>query len=277
MALRFAPHIGLNSMDDGMFMHHAGNDPVDQINFIAGQGFAGVEDNFFKMRPLAEQKEIAAALEKHGLEMGAMVFNMNFEIPTLVSQSIEAKDAMKIEINTAIEAAKINNAKTLTTLSGITDQSLPAELQTLNMVDNLRWIGDEMGKHGLTLGVEAITKRIWAGVFLNSTRKALQIVKAVNHPHVKLIFDVFQAQVEDGDILRGLDESWQEIVLIQLADAPDRNEPGSGELNFKNILQRIHVKGFTGLVEMEHGHSRPGIDGEKHTLKVWQDLQDQIQ
>lgn len=272
MALRFVPHIGLNSPEDGMFIHHAGNNPVDQIHFIAEQGFAGVEDNFFKTRPLKEQKKIAVALEKHGLEMGAMVFNMNFDIPTLVSQTKEAKDAIQHEIQTAVEAARINNAKTLTALSGITDPSLPDELQTLNMVENLRWIADVMGKHDLTLGVEAITKRNWPGVFLNSTRNALQIVKAVNHPHVKLIFDVFQAQVEDGDILRGLDESWDEIALIQLADAPTRTEPGSGELNFVTILQKIHDKGFIGLVEMEHGHSKPGIAGEKHTLKVWKDL-----
>ncbi|NET40271.1 MAG: TIM barrel protein, partial [Cyanothece sp. SIO1E1] len=216
------------------------------------------------------------AIEKHSLRMGAMVFNMNFESPTLVANTEESRTILKDELNTALEAAKRANATVMTTLSGISDPRLPEEIQTINMIENLRWLGDEVAKHNLTLGVEAITARNWPGVFLKSTRKALQLVTAVDHPHVRLIFDVFQAQVEDGDLLRGLEEAWEKIAMIQLADAPHRTEPGSGEINFQNLLQLIHDKGFDGLVELEHAHSIDGLAGEKNSLEIWKELDRRI-
>ena len=59
----------------------------------------------------------------------------------------------------------------------------------------------------------------------------------------------------DGDILPNLDAVWDEVALIQLADNPGRFEPGSGELNFGNILRAIKKRGYAGLVELEHGWS----------------------
>ena len=75
--LRYAPHIGLTSPDTPLFRHTAASaDPVEQIRFVAGQGFAGIEDNFLKLRPTAEQGRIGVALAQAGLEMGCFVNNV---------------------------------------------------------------------------------------------------------------------------------------------------------------------------------------------------------
>jgi hydroxypyruvate isomerase len=270
---QLAPHIGLNAPDDFMFPHLAGKNAVDQIAFAAEQGFGGIEDNFFKLREIDEQKAIAKALEKHDMQLGASVFNLHsWATASFVTPIAEAREMLKQDIATSIEASKLNGAKVLTTLSGPGFPALPDAIQVMNIVDNLRWLGDEMAKHNLTLGLEAITSRGWPTIFLNSPRQALQIVKAVNHPNVKLIYDIFHVQVEDGDVLRGIDEAWDQIALIQMADVPTRTEPGSGELNFANILKKIDEKGYTGLIEMEHGHSKDGVEGEKHSLDVWNTL-----
>lgn len=56
--LNYAPHLGLTRPDEGMFREHAGSDPIDQIKFIAAQGFTAIEDNFLKMRPVQVQEQI---------------------------------------------------------------------------------------------------------------------------------------------------------------------------------------------------------------------------
>jgi hydroxypyruvate isomerase len=75
--MRYAPHLGLTSPDTPLFRHMVGSaDPVEQIRFSADQGFAGIEDNFLKLRPAAEQERMGAALARAGLEMGCFVNNV---------------------------------------------------------------------------------------------------------------------------------------------------------------------------------------------------------
>jgi hydroxypyruvate isomerase len=94
----------------------------------------------------------------------------------------------------------------------------------------------------------------------------------MNSPAVKLIFDTFQAQMEGGNILEHIDRTWDEIVCFQIADVPGRVEPTRGEMNYKAIVQHIHTKGFTGLIEMEHTLSNPGLAGEQAVLEIYDEL-----
>ena len=89
--MKFAPHIGLSSPEDFMFPASAGSNPIDQIEFIADQGFSGIEDNFLKLRPVEVQEKIGRELAKHNIEMGCFVNNLIFDRPTFVSDSTEAK------------------------------------------------------------------------------------------------------------------------------------------------------------------------------------------
>ncbi len=56
---------------------------------------------------------------------------------------------------------------------------------------------------------------------------------------------------------------------FQQGDNPGRKEPTSGEMNCRNIFGHIHGKGYTGVLGMEHGLSRPGIEGEKALLEAY--------
>src|SRR3546814_13468455 len=74
--LRYAPNLGLNSTDTPLFRHLVGSlDTIDHIAFAYEQGFAGIEDNFIKLRPEADQRRIGLELERRGLEMGCFVRN----------------------------------------------------------------------------------------------------------------------------------------------------------------------------------------------------------
>ncbi|MBE9170135.1 hypothetical protein IQ238_22295 [Pleurocapsales cyanobacterium LEGE 06147] len=89
--LNYAPHIGLNSPEEMLFLEHAGIDPADQVKFIAERGFAGIEDNFLKLRPVEVQEKMGRELERHGLQMGCFVNNLIFDRPTFVSDAPEAR------------------------------------------------------------------------------------------------------------------------------------------------------------------------------------------
>ena len=95
-------------------------------------------------------------------------------------------------------------------------------------------------------------------------------MKAVNSPAVKLVFDTFQVQMETGNIIENIDRVWDEIALFQIADAPKRTEPSSGEMNYQAILKHIKSKGYEGLIEMEHSVSQPGKAGEEKVLKIYE-------
>lgn len=270
--LNFAPHIGLNSPDDGMFVAHAGSDPIDQIKFIADHGFAGIEDNFLKLRTVEVQEKIGRELERHHMKMGCFVNNLILDRPSFVSDAPEVREVLRQQIQDTIDTAKRVNGKYVTTLSGPLDPRLDRDFQTVNMIENLKYCAELAESAGLILGVEAITDKLWANTFLTLVPHAYLIVKAVNSPAVKLIFDVFHLQLHGGSILDTMDQVWDEVACIQIADVPGRTEPTSGELNFPAILKRIHTKGYTGLIEMEHRLSQPGRDGEQAVLDLYDKL-----
>lgn len=270
--LNYAPHIGLNAPDDGLFVAHAGKDPLDQIKFIADQGFAGIEDNFLKLRPIDVQEKIGRELERHGMQMGCFLNNLILDRPTFVSNSPEAREVLREQLRETIEVAKRVNGKYVTTLSGLLDPKLERDYQTLNMVENLKYCAELAEPAGVVLGVEAITGKWWTGTFLTSISHAYLIVKAVNSPAVKLIFDTFHIQMEQGNILDTLARVWDEIACFQIADVPGRTEPTSGEINYSTILKHIYSKGYTGLIEMEHRLSQPGGNGEQTVLEIYDAL-----
>jgi hydroxypyruvate isomerase len=270
--LNYAPHIGLNSPEEVLFLEHAGRDPIDQIKFIADQGFAGIEDNFLKLRSVEVQEKIGQELERHGLQMGCFVNNLIFDRPTFVSDAPEAREAILQQLQQTIETAKRVNGKVVTTVSGLLDPRIERDYQTANMIENLKYSAELAEAAGITLGIEAITGKWWHGTFLTTISHAYLIVKAVNSPAVKLIFDTFQAQMEGGNIIEQIDRTWDEIVCFQIADVPGRVEPTRGEMNYKEILKHIHAKGFTGLVEMEHTLLTPGLASEQAVLGIYDAL-----
>ena len=268
--MKFSPHIGLSSPEDFMFPASAGNDPIDQIKFIAEQGFSGIEDNFLKLRPVNIQEKIGQELAKHDLEMGCFVNNLIFDRPTFVSDSKEAREVLLQQLKETIEVAKRVNGKYVTTLSGVLDPSLERDYQTANMIENLKYCAELAESAGITLGLEPLTGKWWQGTFVTTIPHAYLIVKAVNSPAVKLIFDTFQTQMETGNIIENIDRVWDEIALFQIADAPKRTEPNSGEMNYANILKHIKSKGYTGLIEMEHSVSQPGKAGEEKVIEIYE-------
>ncbi len=78
-------------------------------------------------------------------------------------------------------------------------------------------------------------------------------------------------QRTEGHIINNIDKTWNEIAYFQIGDNPGRNEPTTGEMNYKNIFKHIYNKGFRGVMGMEHGNSKPGKEGELALIKAYRE------
>jgi len=267
--MRYAPHIGLMAPDAPLFLHSAGSsDPIDQIAHVASLGFAGIEDNFLKIRPPEMQERIGGALARHGMEMGCFVNNpMHWNKPLWGIASEVARDQLDRDLDESIAAAGRCGGKFATVVSA-READPPVAYQHAIMIENLRRLAPRAEAAGLVLALETVNERRWPNMLLHHIPDAYAIVKAVGSPAVKLIFDIGHIAPMDGEVLANLEATWDAIAVIQVADTPGRLELGSGELNWVNIFRFIRNRGYTGLIELEHVNSRSGADGEHHMLDM---------
>jgi len=87
--------------------------------------------------------------------------------------------------------------------------------------------------------------------FLTSAAEAIQIVRAVNHPQVQFLYDLFHEQIAEGNLIEKLEKHIDVIGLIHVADVPGRHEPGTGEINYTNIFRKLAQLNYRRMVAME--------------------------
>jgi hydroxypyruvate isomerase len=277
--LRYASHLGYRSADRPLFRESVGSLDLDaHVRFAAELGLAGVQDLWVAARPIEEQRALGRAIERYGLEGGCVVNGAREKIraPLWAVSGPEARSNLAPDLAAAIEAAGRIRARCIVVLSGALP-NVPAALQFAAMVENLRWAADIAGKAGITLCLESMSYKSHPHMLLHHLGETYAAAKAVNHPALKLIFDTSHVQIMDGDLLANLDAVWDEIALVQIVDNPGRLEPGTGEINFANILRALKARGYTGLVELEHGWSEPTRACEQRGIENLQRMDAQLQ
>lgn len=259
---------------DGMFKNHAGKDFTEQIKFAHSMGFRSIEDNGMMKRPAEEQKKIGNTLAKLGMDMGVFVItsdNWHWKT-TLTTGKPEWTDKMMKDCKEAVEVAKRCNAKWMTVVPGNYDLSLSPDFQTANVIAALRKASEVFAPHGLVMVLEALSDN--PDLFLRHSDQTFMICKAVNSPACKFLFDMYHMQRNEGNIINNLNKTWDEIGYLQIGDNPGRNEPGTGEMNYKNIFKHIYDKGYKGVLGMEHGNAKPGKEGELALIKAYREADD---
>lgn len=261
--LKYAPHLG-------MFANSSGKDPIDQLSFMADQGFMAFEDNGMKGRSISTQNQMSAIMEKRNIEMGVFVaHDIYWQKPNLASGNLELRNEFLRHIKESIEVAKRVNAKWMTVVPGFVDLRKNMSYQTANVIESLKQASDILEPHGLVMVLEPLNFRDHPGLFLSESPQAYQICKAVNSPSCKILFDIYHQQIQEGNLIPNIEASWNEIGYFQIGDNPGRNEPTTGEINYKNIFKYIHSKGFNGILGMEHGNSQPNKEGEQAVIEAY--------
>ncbi len=266
--LNYAPHLG-------MFKNHAGSDPIDQLNFIADLGFTAFEDNNMRKRSVSLQNKMASVMKKRNLVMGVFVAHeIYWNKPTLTSGEKEYVDKFLSEITNSVDVAKRVNAKWITVVPGFVDLRINHSYQTANVIETLKKASEILEPHGIVMVLEPLNFRNHPGLFLTESPQAYSICKSINSPSCKILFDIYHQQIQEGNIIPNIEKCWDEIGYFQIGDNPGRNEPTTGEINYKNIFKFIKEKGFTGVLGMEHGNSIKGKEGELALIKAYQSVDD---
>lgn len=264
--LKYAPHLG-------MFKNLAGEDPIDQLNFMADQGFQAFEDNGMKGREVALQEKMAKTMAKRGIEMGVFVAHkIYWKEPNLASGKEDWRAEFLENIKTSVEVAKRVNAKWMTVVPGHVDLRQDAGYQTANVVESLKQAAGILEPHGLVMVLEPLNFRNHPGLFLTKAAQGYQICKAVNSPSCKILFDIYHQQIQEGNLLPNIEASWDEIGYFQIGDNPGRNEPTTGEINYQNIFKYIHGRQFDGILGMEHGNSIKGKEGDQRVIDAYKEV-----
>lgn len=258
------------SPDFGLFRDAAGADELDQIRWAYDHGFRAWESTSLKFKSVDRQEKISQFLQQKGMEFGQFVGTLNFDQVTFAGQDKSAREAVIKDVHASVEIAKRMDTKIIHNVLGRGHAKLPFDFQMANAIELLRRIADIYEPLGLVMVMEPMNHRIdHPGMFLHRVAQAYLLAKAVNSPSVKILFDVYHVQIQEGNLLPTLDEAWDEICYFQLGDTPGRNEPSSGEINFRNVLQHIHDKGYRGFVGLEHGTSLPGKAGELAAIEAY--------
>lgn len=261
--LKYAPHLG-------MFKNHAGDDPVDQLNFMADQGFTAFEDNGMKGRSIQTQEKMASTMAKRNMTMGVFVAHEIFwKEPYLTNGDTALREKFLKEIQESVAVAKRVNAKWMTVVPGHIAPRLNMAYQTTNVVEALKRASDILEPHGITMVLEPLNFRDHPGLFLSESPQAFSVCKSVDSPSCKILFDIYHQQIQEGNLIPNIDACWDEIGYFQIGDNPGRNEPTTGEINYTNVFKHIHSKGFQGILGMEHGNSIQGKEGELAVIEAY--------
>ena len=207
--LNYAPHFG-------MFKQSAGEDLLDQIQFMYDQGFRSMEDNGMKDRSRSDQSSIAKKMSRLSMTMGVFVAHkIYWREPNLASGDKGLQDEFVQNVKDSVEVAKRVNAKWMTVVPGYVDLGLEMAYQTANVVEALRRASDLLESHGLVMVLEPLN---WwtnhAGQFLTKIPQAYEICRAVDSPSCKILFDIYHQQITEGNLIPNIDKSWSEIAYF---------------------------------------------------------------
>jgi hydroxypyruvate isomerase len=263
------------AIHDGMFSNSAGKDFNDQIKFAYERGFRAMEDNGMMHRSPEEQKKIGDTMSALGMHMGVFVLDKGGNgANSLATGKPEYLEIFLNACRKAVEVAKRVNAKWITVVPGDFDRRLPLGIQTAHVIDGLRKGAEILEPHNIVMVLEPLSDT--PDLFLRNSDQTYMICKAINSPSCKILFDMFHMQRNEGNIIKNIDLVWDEIGYFQIGNNPGRNEPGTGEMDYKNIFRHIHEKGYQGVLGMEHGNAKPGKEGEEALIKAYREADDFI-
>ena len=241
-----------------------------RLEVFAQHGFDATEYNGLMGHPIAEVEEIRKKLDSLGMEMGIFVANPGgWKTAGLVDPA--QRDAFLGELKKAVEYHKVIGNRSCTIITGPERPGWPRGQQRIHVIDGLRKAAELLEPTQLTVVLEPLN--LWvdhAGYYLVNSDEAAEVMHAVGSSHVKILFDIYHQQISEGNLINNIRRYWDYIGYFQVGDVPGRKEPGTGEVNWRNVFKAIHEKGYKGILGMEHGLSQPGMPG---LLKCFEEYQ----
>jgi hydroxypyruvate isomerase len=166
------------------------------------------------------------------------------------------RDAFLADLRQALISMETLSCPTMIVLSGNVVPGLSREAQHQSCIEGLKRAaalveGRQIDGQPVRLLLECIDLEENPHYFLPSATEAIEIVRAVNHPQVQFLYDLFHEQIAEGNLIEKLQKHIDVIGLIHVADVPGRHEPGTGEINYRNIFRKLIDLNYQHAVAME--------------------------
>ncbi len=232
---------------------------LDRFAAAADQGFKAVEFLFpYGFAP----DQIAGRLQSSGLTQA--LFNLppgNWEAGERgLACHADREDDVRAALEKARPYAEATGVKRLHLMSGLGERQDPAAVTAY--VHAVRMACEAFSPLGIDILIEPINGRDMPGYFLNDFAFAVTLIETLGLSNLKLQYDIYHRQILHGDVMKSLESLMPVIGHVQTASVPQRNEPGTGELDDQRIFRHLDHLGYQGYVGCEYrpaGHTCDGL------------------
>ncbi|MFA7693714.1 MAG: TIM barrel protein [Candidatus Hydrogenedentales bacterium] len=227
-----------------------GKRPEDKLEAVAAWGLPAYE----WLWPVGNPDSLRAKADTLGLELSCIVGAGAIADGWMVQPEDHDKTVDMFEKR--VELAKKLGCKKLVGLTGNVRTDISMEEQTDYVIQCLKRLAPIAEDNDVTIVMETLNPLVdHVGFFFTRTDQAVAILKEVNSPRIKILFDIYHQQITEGNVIRNFRDNMEYIGHFHVADNPGRKEPGTGELNYANIFNAIKETGYDGYVALECGHS----------------------
>ena len=227
------------------------HDLIEAIRAAAQTGFEAVECHWPFEYP---SQEVSDVLTETGLAMIALnTYPGNREQGEfgLCAHPNKIKEARE-SIDQAIEYAVKINTQNVHIMSGIVSAEIDQTLAKQVFKDNLIYAANKAKQYNITILIEPINRTDVPDYFVGDIFIAENIIKAVNLPNVKIMFDCFHIQKVHGEIKKHIEKNLDIIGHIQIASYPNRNEPDKGEIDYVDLFKFLKQIGYDAYIGAEY-------------------------
>lgn len=239
----------------------------EQLERVAEAGYQGFEFGDWRAQ---DGGRINAVKRRLNLECVCVVGNRGVNPKGMGLCDPAEREGFLAEIAASIEAAKRFETSMLVVLTGYYVPRLSRDQQKASIVEGLKRGAEVASRAGVTLIVEPIntlapveplnpTGDNHADYFLDTTGEAVEIIRRVDSPFVKILYDLYHAQIMEGNLTETIRRHIGHFAHIHVADVPGRHEPGTGEINFRHVFGAIAATGYGGYIGMEYVPSGDGM------------------
>jgi len=224
---------------------------VEQIEQIAAYGFPAFER--LRCGGWEDKDAVRAKCKELGVECGAVGGGMG-TINDWGPNDPENHQRFVESVKQGIADAKAIGSKRVLTLSGADRKGVGKEEQMDALVTAGKLVAPMLEDADMTLVWETLNVLVnHPGYFLVYSADGSELIKRTDHPNVKFLFDIYHQQISEGNLINNIKRYCGEIGHYHFADNPGRHEPGTGEINYKNVFKAIHETGFRDIVACEFG------------------------
>lgn len=198
----------------------------------------------------AQYKRMVAS---YGMHMDTILASKDWPKRPVSLVNPAHREAFLADVKHAIAWAKKLDVPQIILMAGNVQPDMTHEAQYASMVESAKRATDLAAAAEVTLIIENLNSKVnHPGYFLNSAAEALKLVKEVDHPRFRFLYDLYHEYVQNGDPLPILKEAHPYVNVFHVADAPGRHDPGTGEMKWAELYSAIGKSGYAGYVAMEY-------------------------